>query len=75
MTDEDHISLTVDEVQNLAFSALCRAGCDQENADAIAEKHLVAVRSRIAQTIAKAERDGCRSHGLFRLPGYISDLV
>ena len=63
MTDEDHISLTVDEVQNLAFSALCRAGCDQENADAIAE------------TIAKAERDGCRSHGLFRLPGYISDLV
>lgn len=62
MADENHVSLTVDEVRDLAFSALCRAGCDRENADAVAE------------TIAKAERDGCRSHGLFRLPGYIASL-
>ena len=27
-----------------------------------------------ARTIAAAERDGCKSHGLFRLPGYCNAL-
>ena len=37
-------------------------GCNSENAAAV------------GRTIAAAERDGCASHGLFRLPGYIASL-
>ena len=28
----------------------------------------------IAETITAAERDDCKSHGLFRLPGYVSSV-
>jgi delta1-piperideine-2-carboxylate reductase len=28
----------------------------------------------VARTITAAERDGCQSHGLFRLPGYCNTL-
>lgn len=50
------------EVLPLAKAALMRAGCDAENATAVAE------------SLWKAERDGAHSHGLFRLPGYLTSL-
>lgn len=56
------IHLDLDEVKPLAVDALERAGCDKENADAVAE------------CIFQAERHGAHSHGLFRMPGYLASL-
>ena len=55
-------TLTLDEVRDLATAALGRAGADAANAAAV------------AGLIVKAERDGCESHGLFRLEGYCNIL-
>ena len=55
-------ALTLDEIHALAYDALTGNGADHENASAL------------AQTIMTAERDGSVSHGLFRLPAYISSL-
>jgi delta1-piperideine-2-carboxylate reductase len=54
--------LTLTEIYDLAHGALANNGCDAANADAV------------ARTIAAAERDGARSHGLFRVPGYVTAL-
>lgn len=56
------ISLSLDEIYDVARGALARAGADADNADAV------------AQTVANAERDGAHSHGLFRIPGYVAGL-
>lgn len=56
------VSLTLDEIHDLASSCLVTAGCDERNAHAA------------ARTIAAAERDRAISHGLFRLPGYLASL-
>lgn len=56
------ITLSLEQVHQTAFDALSRNGCNDENADAVAD------------TITAAERDACHSHGLFRLPGYIASL-
>ena len=56
------VNLSLDEVRSLAFEALRANGCDEASATAVAD------------TITTAERDGSASHGLFRLPGYISSL-
>lgn len=61
MTQDVTISLA--EVNSVARAALLRAGCDDANAAAVAD------------VIARAERDGCASHGLFRLPGYLASLA
>ncbi len=58
----DTITLTLDQVRDLALTTLKNNGCNDENAQAIAE------------TITTAERDGSASHGLFRLPGYVASL-
>jgi LDH2 family malate/lactate/ureidoglycolate dehydrogenase len=58
----DQTTLTLEQVTNLCTSALVRAGLNKESAIAIAD------------TITKAERDGCASHGLFRVPGYCRSL-
>lgn len=58
----DHIRMTLDAARDLAISVLEANGCDAGNAAAIAE-NLVA-----------AERDICESHGVFRLPGYVTSL-
>ncbi|WP_340109200.1 Ldh family oxidoreductase [Pikeienuella sp. HZG-20] len=50
--------LTLDEVTTLALAALRAAGADDANAAAL------------ARTMWRAERDGAKSHGLFRTPGY-----
>ena len=54
--------LSVDEVFTIADEALQRAGADAHNAAAV------------ARTVQAAERDGCASHGLFRIPGYVAAL-
>lgn len=56
------VSLTVDQIYDLARACLVDNGCDEANAEAA------------ARTITAAERDGAVSHGLFRLPGYVSSL-
>ena len=56
------LSLTLDEIFELAKKILLANGCDEETA------------SILADLIMKAERDGSLSHGLFRLPAYVSGL-
>lgn len=56
------INLTLEEIYDLAKTALLSQGANEENAAAI------------ANTVTIAERDGAISHGLFRIPGYIVGL-
>tara|TARA_B110000438_G_scaffold188149_1_gene179799 strand:+ start:1734 stop:2738 length:1005 start_codon:yes stop_codon:yes gene_type:complete len=56
------ISLSLDEIYDLAKKILLHNGCDNENA------------SILSNTIMRAERDGSHSHGLFRLPAYVAAL-
>jgi delta1-piperideine-2-carboxylate reductase len=56
------LSLTLDEIFELAKKTLLANGCDDETS------------SILADLIMNAERDGSLSHGLFRLPAYISGL-
>lgn len=55
-------TISLDDVFRIAVDALRGQGCNAENADAV------------AGTVARAERDGCASHGMFRLPGYLKAL-
>ena len=54
--------IDLDAVYRITVEALESQGCDSDNASAV------------ARTISHAERDGCVSHGLFRLPGYLKAL-
>jgi len=54
--------LSLEEIYNLALKTLKFNGCDELNAEAV------------ANTVTNAERDGSVSHGLFRIPGYIAAL-
>jgi len=56
------ISLSLDEIYDLAKKTLLFNGCDEENANILSD------------TIMRAERDGSLSHGLFRLPAYVAAL-
>ena len=56
------ISLSLDEIYQLANKTLLANGCDEENANILSD------------TIMRAERDGSLSHGLFRLPAYVAGL-
>ena len=56
------ISLTLDEIFDLAKKTLLANGCNDETA------------SILSDLIRNAERDGSLSHGLFRLPAYVSGL-
>jgi len=55
--------LTLDDVYQLALDALTTQGFSEDQAAAI------------ATTVQAAERDGCASHGLFRIPFYIRALA
>ena len=59
MTD---VTLTLAEVHELAARVLKQYGCNSDNANAVAD------------VITAAERDGCHSHGLMRLSGYVASL-
>jgi LDH2 family malate/lactate/ureidoglycolate dehydrogenase len=56
------VRLSLDEVRDLATRTLLHLGASRDNADAVAD------------VITSAERDECKSHGLFRLPGYAIGL-
>ena len=56
------VSLTLDAIFDLAKKTLLANECDEETA------------SILADLIMKAERDGSLSHGLFRLPAYVTGL-
>jgi len=56
------VSLTLDEIFDLAKKTLLANGCDEETS------------SILSELIMKAERDGSLSHGLFRLPAYVTGL-
>jgi delta1-piperideine-2-carboxylate reductase len=56
------VSLKLDEIFDLGKKTLLANGCDDETS------------SILADLITKAERDGSLSHGLFRLPAYVSGL-
>lgn len=61
--ENDRMHLDLDEVKPLVHSALTKAGCNEENAEAVAE------------CIYQAEFHGAHSHGLFRMPGYLASLA
>ena len=56
------ISLTLNEISDLATRAFSQNGCDAANTEAL------------VRTVVTAERDGSLSHGLFRVPGYVASL-
>ena len=56
------VSLSLNEILNLAKKTLLANGCNDETA------------SILSELIKNAERDGSVSHGLFRLPAYVSGL-
>lgn len=62
MSREDWIVVTKAEALAAACAALRAAGCDDSHARAA------------AQVLVRAEEDGCTSHGLFRLPGFLAAL-
>jgi delta1-piperideine-2-carboxylate reductase len=62
MSHEDTVHVTIAELRRTAHAALLRAGCDEQNATAV------------AAVMAAADRDGCASHGVFRLAGYLASL-
>lgn len=55
-------TMSLEVIYALAQDTLQAHGCDAENAKAVAD------------TITRAEADGCHSHGLMRLPGYVATL-
>ena len=54
--------MSLEAIHALAKDTLMAQGCDAENAGAVAD------------IITRAEGDGCHSHGLMRLPGYVATL-
>jgi delta1-piperideine-2-carboxylate reductase len=54
--------LTLEQVHALAWQVLRVHGVSEDQGRAIAD------------TITAAERDDCKAHGLFRLPGYVSSV-
>jgi len=57
-----HKNMSVAAIHKLAEDTLMKFGADKINASAVAD------------IVTMAERDGCVSHGLFRLPGYVATL-
>ena len=55
--------LSLDEIHQLANAILMDKGFSADQAGAIAD------------TVTAAERDGCQSHGLFRIPFYVKALL
>ena len=55
--------LSLDEIHHLANTLLIDKGFSADQAGAIAD------------TVTAAERDGCQSHGLFRIPFYVKALL
>ncbi|MFK7861833.1 MAG: Ldh family oxidoreductase [Granulosicoccus sp.] len=58
----NNTTLTLDEIRQLALQVLISRGFSDDQAGSIAE------------TVTAAERDGCLSHGLFRIAFYVAAL-
>ncbi|MBH62288.1 MAG: oxidoreductase [Alphaproteobacteria bacterium] len=58
----DLARLTLDEVHGLAMEIFNAHGLSEDQATAVAD------------TVTAAERDECKSHGLFRVPGYMASV-
>ena len=58
----DPVRMTLDEVHALAAGAFLANGGSPEQSRAVAD------------TVTAAERDECKSHGLFRVPGYVASI-
>ena len=58
----DTVRMTLDEVHALALAACQSNGCSEAQARAIAD------------TVTAAERDGAKSHGLWRIPFYVKAI-
>jgi len=56
------VTLTLEDARSLAVQCLSANGCDDANAQAVADR------------MVQAERDVCQSHGLFRLPWYVAGV-
>jgi delta1-piperideine-2-carboxylate reductase len=56
------INLSLSDIFELSVDALLASGANRENAEAV------------AAVVRNADRDGCTSHGIFRVPGYCSAL-
>jgi len=57
-----HVNLTLKDAHDLAYRCLSTNGCNEQNAKAAADRMI------------EAEADKCYSHGLFRLPWYVSGV-
>lgn len=62
-TGTDHVTLSVDDVFQLALQVLLKAGLSPEQAEPV------------ATVITAGERDECFSHGLYRLPGCVETIL
>ena len=63
MSDDKARHLTLSEVEDLCRNALLASGLNPAATDAVTD------------VVTTAERDGCHSHGLFRVPGYCEALL
>ena len=55
-------AMSLEEIYQLAFDKLMSSGADEHNA------------TILSTVLRNAERDGSHSHGLFRLPAYVTGL-
>lgn len=58
----DPVTMTLDEVHSTTTRILLAHDVSEDQARAIAD------------TVTNAERDDCKSHGLFRVPGYVASV-
>lgn len=56
------VTMTLDEVRSTTTRVLLAHGVSEDQTRAIAD------------TVTNAERDDCKSHGLFRVPGYVASV-
>ena len=56
------VNLSLNDIFQLSVDALLASGANRENAEAV------------AAVVRNADRDGCTSHGIFRVPGYCAAL-
>ena len=62
MKKQKYVLFEKEQIFKLAKEKLIKNGCNNRNASAV------------ANTITDAEINGCPSHGLFRLPGFVASL-
>lgn len=59
----DPVTMSLEEVHGLTTRILLGHGVSQDQTRAVAD------------TVTNAERDACKAHGLFRVPGYVKSVV